>query len=174
MGTVPNIFPLRGHAATLQLASIDTPAGNLGQQIFNDEYNMATVGRATGVEIRITTDLEAFHEIGTRLPTDLLPGNINISGRVERAHINGALVRLLMGRLGGAGQNEDNFPLEIQPQFNMILILHDPRTGNETNGTRLTVSNVRFDDWVVTVPEDDFVMENVTFKALRIERAEVE
>lgn len=173
MGTVPNTFPLRGNEATLQLASVDSAAGRLGQQIFNDEYNIATVGRATGIEIRITTDLEAFHEIGTRRPTDLVPGNINISGHVDRAYINGSLLRLLMGRLAGDGPNEDSFPLELQPQFNMIVTLHDPRAGNETEATRLTISSVRFDDWVVKVPEDDFILENITFKALRIAREEV-
>jgi hypothetical protein len=166
-----NNQPLRGSSAVLQLATNPNPAGTLGGQIFNDEYNIATVGRVTGVEIRVTTDLEVFHEIGTREPQDVVPGNINISGRVDRAFINGALLRLLMGRLGGAGNNEDNFPLELQPVFNMILDTTDIRQPG-TVGTRLTVSQVRFDDWAVVVPEDDFIMENVTFKATKIEREE--
>jgi hypothetical protein len=41
-----------------------------------------------------------------------------------------------------------------------------------TVGTKVTVFNVRFDDWALVVPEDDFIMENVTFQALRIEREE--
>ena len=100
-----------------------------------------------------------------------MPGNINISGRVDRAFINGALLRLLMGRLAGAGNNEDNFPLELQPTFNMILDTTDIRQPG-TVGTKVTIFDVRFDDWAVIVPEDDFIMENVTFKALRIEREE--
>jgi hypothetical protein len=165
---------MRGSAAVLTLASIaDTPAGTLGTQIFDTEYNISTVGRVVGIEIRVTTDLEAFHEIGTRRPQQLVPGNINISGRAERAYINGALLRLLMGRLGGAGQNEDAFPLELQPIFNMLVTLRDPRTGSQTAGTRLTLSNVRFDDWSVTIPEDDFILENMTFKALEIAREEL-
>lgn len=171
MATPPLV--VRGSAATLTLASIDSPAGNLGQHIFNDEYNIGTVGRVVGVEIRITTDLEPFHEIGTRQAEELVPGNINISGKVDRAYINGALLRLLMGKLGGAGKDEDKFPAELQPNFNMVLTLQDPRTGNATTGTRLTLSDVRFDDWVVTVPEDDFVLEKMTFKALRIAREEI-
>jgi len=166
-----NNFPLRGSSAVLQLATNTFPGGVLAGQVFNEEYNIATVGRVTGVEIRVNTDLEVFHEIGTREPQDVVPGNINISGRVDRAFINGALLRLLMGRLGGAGANEDNFPLELQPIFNMILDMTDIRQAG-TIGTKLTVSSVRFDDWAVVVPEDDFIMENVTFKAIRITREE--
>jgi len=168
---MPNNQPLRGSAAVLQLATNDNPAGLLGGRIFNDEYSIATVGRVTGVEIRIDTDLEVFHEIGTRQPQDILPGNINISGKIDRAFINGALIRLLMGRLGGSGANEDDIPLELQPTFNMILDTTDIRQPG-TVGTKVTVFNVRFDDWALVVPEDDFIMENVTFQALRIEREE--
>ena len=173
MATTPNNLVLRGSAATLQFASRDTPAGRFATQIFNDEYNVATVGRVTGVEVRVTTDLEVFHQIGTRRPADLVPGNINISGHIDRAYINGALLRMLVGRLAGAGQNEDQIPLEMQPSFNLVLTLHDPQAATATAGTRITVSSVQFDDWVVTVPEDQFIMENITFKAMSLEREEI-
>ena len=39
-------------------------------------------------------------------------------------------------------------------------------------GTKVTLFNVRFDDWALVIPEDDFIMENVTFKAIRIQREE--
>jgi hypothetical protein len=168
---MPNNQPLRGSSAVLQLATRDNPGGQLGGQIFNDEYNIATVGRVTGVEVRVTTDLEVFHEIGTRQPQDVLPGNINISGKIDRAFINGALLRLLMGRLAGAGTNEDQFPTELQPTFNMILDTTDIRQPG-TVGTKVTVFSVRFDDWALVVPEDDFIMENMTFKAVGIQREE--
>jgi hypothetical protein len=166
-----NNAPLRGSSAILQLATLDSPGGQLAGRIFNDEYNISTVGRVTGVEIRVNTDLEVFHEIGTRVPQDIVPGNINISGKVERAFINGALLRLLMGRLAGNGPNEDEVPLELQPTFNMVLDATDIRQPG-TVGVRLTVSHVRFDDWAVVVPEDDFILENMTFKAISIAREE--
>jgi hypothetical protein len=53
----------------------------------------------------------------------------------------------------------------------MILDTTDIRQPG-TVGTKVTISDVRFDDWAVVVPEDDFIMENVTFKARRIEREE--
>lgn len=168
-----NSFVLRGSTATLQFASRDSPAGLLGTKIFNDEYNIATVGRVTGVEIRINTELEVFHQIGTRQPIEVVPGNINISGSIDRAYMNGALMRMLLGRVAGSGENEDDIPLELQPNFNLVLTMHDPREDNATKGTRITVSAVRFDDWTFTLPEDDFVMENISFKALSIVREEV-
>ncbi len=171
---IPNKAVYRGSAATLTLASVSTRGGQLATNVFNTEYQgQLTVGRITGIELRVTTDLEMFHEIGTRIATNSCPGNINVFGRVERAYINGALVRLLLGKVAGAGQNEDDFPLELQPIFNMVVNFVDPRADTNTEGTRLTIENVRFDDWVLTVPEDDFVIENMTFKASTIKREEV-
>ena len=167
-----NTNTLRGGTAILQLATTETRSGELAGRIFNDEYEISTVGRVTGVEVRVETDLEVFHEIGTRMPTDLVPGNINISGSADRAYINGALLRLLLGRLVGAGENEEDFPLELQPQFNMIIDMTSIRTQTGTVGTKVTLFAVRFDDWGLTVPEDDFIMERITFKAGRIEREE--
>ena len=165
-----NNFLLRGSSAVLQLATRDVPAGRLGGAIFNDEYSISTVGRVTGVEVRVNTDLEVFHEIGTRQPQDLVPGNINITGKVDRAFINGALLRMLMGNLADNGQGEGGFPAELQPSFNMLVDMTDIRQG--TIGTRITLEDVRFDDWEFIVPEDDFLRENATFKALRIRREE--
>jgi hypothetical protein len=166
-----NTAVFRGNMATLQLATVANKAGELGGKIFNDEYNTATVGRVTGLEFRVETDLEVFHEIGTRMPTQIVPGNVNISGKVERAFINGALFRLLMASLGS--DTPDNaFPLELQPTFNLVVDLTQPGSPTATEGVKMTLSTVRFDDWNMCIPEDDFVMENMTFKALRIVREE--
>ena len=86
-----------GSNGTLTLANEDTPEG-ADAKLITDLYEIQTVGRVTGIQIAVTTDLEAFHEIGRRHPTSLHPGNINISGAVQRAYINGALLCLLLGR----------------------------------------------------------------------------
>jgi hypothetical protein len=168
---MPNTNVLRGSSATLNLASIDSREGLLAEGIFNTEYNIGTVGRVTGVEVFIETDLEAFHEIGRRHPVSLHPGNINIRGRAQRAYINGALLRLLMG-----DQVESTpSPQELQPAFNLIVDLTDVAASpSGTGGTKIIVSGVQFENWHVVVPEDDFVMEDVTFKALRVAREEKE
>jgi hypothetical protein len=167
----PNTNPLRGSSAVLNLAAIDSREGLLAEGIFNSEYGIGTVGRVTGVEVFVETDLEAFHEIGRRHPTSLHPGNINIRGRVDRAYINGALLRLLMGDQAETAPA----PQELQPTFNMIVDLTDVASSpSGTAGTKIIISGVQFENWQVVVPEDDFVMENVTFKALRIAREEKE
>lgn len=166
-----NTAVFRGNMATLQLAAVTNRAGELAGQIFNDEYNSATIGRATGIEVRVETDLEVFHEIGTRMPTQLVPGNVNISGKVDRAFVNGALFRLQMGQLGSDTPN-DGFPLELQPDFNLVIDLTQPGSPTGATGVKMILSGVRFDDWNMCIPEDDFVMEKMTFKALRIVREE--
>lgn len=86
-----------GSNGVLTLADEDTPEGKDAKAVV-DTYQIQTVGRVTGVEIFVQTDLEEYHEIGRRHATSLHPGNIHISGKITRAHINGALLFLLLGR----------------------------------------------------------------------------
>jgi hypothetical protein len=115
------------------------------------------------VEVCIQTDLEEFHEIGRRHATSLHPGNIHISGRVGRAYINGALLFLLMGR--GAAPTQIAEPY-VQPVFSMRVALNDPAVPGNT--AALELKGVKFQNWGFAMPEDDFVMENLNFKALTI------
>lgn len=157
-----NVF--RGSDAKISLAPTDPgmPEGQTAGEII-EEYAISEVGRAVDVEVYVTTDLKAFHEIGRRHPAQLRPGNINVSGKIGRAYINGALLRLLLGR--GALSNRVAEPYE-QPSFNLTLLLNDPASP-ETTST-LTVFGVKLDDWAYSLPEDDFVMESVTFQGLFI------
>jgi hypothetical protein len=151
-----------GANGTLTLANEDTPEGADAQAIIST-YEITTVGRVTGVEVCVQTDLEAFHEIGRRHPTSLHPGNIWISGKVNRAYINGSLIELLLGR--GAGPTQVAEPY-VQPAFNMSVTLNDPAVPGTT--ATLELKGVKFQNWVYSMPEDDFVIENVTFQALTI------
>lgn len=151
-----------GANGTLTLANEDTPEGQDAQAVIST-YEMTTVGRVTGIEICVQTDLEAFHEIGRRHATSLHPGNIWISGKVNRAYINGALLELLLGR--GAGPTQVAEPY-VQPTFNMSVRLNDPAVPG-TSAT-LELKGVKFQNWAYTMPEDDFVLENATFQALTI------
>jgi hypothetical protein len=121
------------------------------------------VGRHTGIELYLDTDLEEFHEVGRRYATSLHPGNVHIHGKVERAYVNGALLVLLQGR--GALTAEVNEPF-VQPAFDMNVLLDDPAVPNQR--LVLDVIDVKFENWALCVPEDDFVMENLRFKALKL------
>jgi hypothetical protein len=151
-----------GANGTLTLADLDTPEGQDAVQVM-DAYELRTVGRVTGVELCVQTDLEEFHEIGRRHAVSLHPGNIHISGKVGRAYINGALLFLLQGR--GSRPTAEAEPF-VQPAFNMNLTLNDPAVPGNT--VSLALEGVKFQSWSLGMPEDDFVMENVTFRALAI------
>ncbi|MGD2079291.1 MAG: hypothetical protein PVH18_12965 [Chloroflexota bacterium] len=155
-----NVF--RGSDAKISFAPSDPSQveGQASNEII-EEFEVSTVGRATDVEVYVTTDLKAFHEIGKRHPSQLRPGNINVSGKVGRAYINGALLRLLLGQ--GALVNRVGEPY-AQPSFNISILIEDPATPGNTN--TLTVHQAKFDDWAYALPEDDFVMESVTFQGM--------
>src|SRR5262245_54330905 len=79
------------------------------------QYDLSNaVGRLRNVTVRITSDLKPFYEIGRRYPTHLRPGTVSIHGTAERAHVNGALLRLLLGD-GAVSPPATNF---VQPAFN--------------------------------------------------------
>ena len=127
------------------------------------------VGRATGVHVAVTTNLQEFHEIGRRHPVVLHPGDISISGSIDRAYVSGALITLLLGQ-GVTKQGAAAEPF-AQPAFDITVALNDPaKPGPNGNPTaELVLSEVKFHNWAFRIPEDDFVMENVTFRALSFE-----
>jgi hypothetical protein len=159
---MPNTNVFRGTDATLTLAVEATPEGQAAEEIINF-FQLSPVGRASNVEVFVRTDLETFHEIGRRHPVSLRPGNIYVSGKVDRAYINGALLRLLLGK--GALPAREAEPY-AQPSFNLMLDVKDPAVPG-TSST-LTVHGVKFENWAYSLPEADFVMESVTFKGLFI------
>lgn len=165
---MPNTNVFRGSDATLTLAIEDSVEGQAANEII-ELFQLSPVGRATSVEVFINTELELFHEIGKRHPAALRPGNINISGRVGRAYINGALLRLLLGK--GALVEREAEPY-AQPSFNMMLNLTDP--AQPATSSTLTIHGVKFENWAYSLPEDDFVMESVTFKGMFITVEDVE
>ena len=165
-----NVFT--GAHGTLTLAPLDNPEGRDAGSIIS-HYAIQTVGRVTDVRVFVQTNLEEFHEIGRRYPTSLHPGNIHISGEVGRAFINGALIGLLLGRKSFLPDTVEPF---VQPAFNMVLRLKDPAVvaADGPVVAELSVNGVKFQNWNYHLPEDDFVLEQVTFKALSVEIADIE
>lgn len=153
-----------GANGILLLSSAGTPpeAADTDALLGEQMYNIFEVGRVTDVEVCVKTQLSEYHEIGRRHATSLHSGNIHVSGKVGRAYINGALLFLLLGR--GANPNNIDEPY-VQPTLQMQVVLQDPAVP-ETRSV-LTIEGVKFENWSFSLPEDDFVMENVTFKALR-------
>jgi hypothetical protein len=151
-----------GKHGTLTLAGADDPEGADASAVV-DTFAIQTVGRLTDVQVRVNTALKEFYEVGRRHPVSLSPGDIAISGTVARAYVNGALLFLLMGR--GASPTAIAEPY-VQPTFTITLQLNDPaRPGNTL---ALEIAGVKFQNWHYTLPEDEFVMEDLCFKALTI------
>jgi hypothetical protein len=158
-----NVF--RGNDAALVMAVDDTESveGKTAQGII-EQYELSNiVGRLKNVTLRAVTELTPYHEIGKRYASELRPGNIDIFGSADRAHINGALIRLLLG--DGANSPAPQTTI-AQPTFNLVLTLTDPR--NTENVTTMTAFGVKFSTWNYTAAQDDFVMEAVEFRALRL------
>ena len=162
-----NVNVFTGGDGALTLAPLDNPPGKDAESIIN-RYEIATaVGRVTGVRVSIETDLREFFEIGFRHAISLHEGDIHIRGEVDRAYINGALLGLLLGRKPflPEAQSQRTF----QPEFNMSLQLKDPAVPGQG---QLTLNGVKFHNWAFSLPENDIVMENATFRARSIDIAD--
>ena len=162
---MPNTNVFRGSDATLVLAVDDksTVEGGLADTLITQYEFSNIVGRLRNVEIRVQNEVKPYHEIGKRLPSELRPGNINIFGTAERAHINGAMLKLL---LGDAATSPPPTGLIPQPTFNIVVTLSNPALPGNT--TKVVVFGVKFDGWGFQLPEDDFVMESISFRAMHI------
>lgn len=159
-----------GSNGSLFLANETGPEGDAARSV-RDEYEMTdtAVGRVTDVQVCVQTDLQEYYEVGRRHPVTLHSGRISISGRIARAYINGALLALLLGE--GAGPTHADEPY-VQPRFTMRLSLNDPAVPNNT--AVLEIRGVKLQNWSYQLPENDFVMENITFKALEISVVDTE
>lgn len=142
-----------------------SPEANDASAIFTNYEGAASppIGRATGIQVAVHTDLEEFHEIGLRHPIVLHPGNIHISGSIDRAHVSGFMLMLLLGRRALAQGQPAIYP---QPAFQIFFNLQDVAVPG--NSAQLVLGGVKFQNWGFKIPEDDFVMENVTFRALTV------
>jgi hypothetical protein len=149
-----------GADGAILLSSPNSSEGEAAQAVI-DAHNMVTVGRVQDIRIEVHSEVRAFHEIGQRYATQLRPGNVDISGTIGRAMLNGAMLSLLLGE-AAQGRPGGNW---VQPAFNITVRVANP-TSNTVN--TLTLHDVKISNWNYQLPEDDFVLENATFHALYI------
>jgi hypothetical protein len=148
-----------GADGSITLSPSQGPEGDKAKAVIT-AYEMLTVGRVQQVRVEVTSDIKAYHEIGQRFATELRAGNVSISGTIGRAFINGAMLKLLLGEAA------DNRPQGswAQPAFNITLLVESPAAPGVTS--TITLHDVKIDQWVYQMPEDDFVLESVGFQAL--------
>ncbi len=142
--------------------SVDSGAEGDSAHTVIDAYSLTPVGRVTGVKVNVESDLKPFHELGQRYPTELRPGNVNVSGSIDRAFINGALLKMFLGD-AASRRPAGTF---ISPTFNFSLRLENPASAGTSSA--VTLYGVKLENWSFDIPEDDFVMEKVDFNALWI------
>src|SRR5215510_1545876 len=108
----------RGSDGTISIAVDSTPEGDKAKAVI-DQFSLTPIGRCTGVQVRVTNEVRPFHELGQRFATELRSGNMNVYGSIDRAYINGALLRLMLGDAA------DNRPAGsfVSPSFNLSLQL---------------------------------------------------
>jgi hypothetical protein len=156
-----NASVFTGADGSITLSSPQGTEGERAQEVLS-AYDMIAVGRVQNVQVQVRSDVKAFHEIGQRYATELRPGNVHITGTIGRAYINGAMLKLMLGEAAD-GRPAGSW---AQPAFNITLLLENP--ANEGVRNTLTLHDVKMDQWVYTIPEDDFVLESVGFQALYI------
>jgi hypothetical protein len=142
--------------------TLSVPQGAEGEkaQEILDANEMISVGRVQNVKVEVQSAVKPFHEIGQRYATELRPGNVNISGSIGRAYVNGAMLKLLLGE---AAESRPAVSW-AQPAFNITLLLENAATPGTRN--TVTLHDVKIENWIYNMPEDDFVLESVAFQAL--------
>ena len=148
-----------GADGSITLSTPESAEGDKAKEIIT-AFELTSVGRVQNVSIEVHSEVRAFHEIGQRYAAELRPGNVTIRGTIGRAYINGAMLRLLLGEAA------DNHPAQswTQPAFNITLLIENPAAAGVRN--TVTLHDVKLDNWLYSVPEDDFLMEEVSFQAL--------
>jgi hypothetical protein len=156
-----NTSVFTGADASITLAKSQGPEGDAAQKVI-DGFNLLTVGRAQNVSVQVRSEIHPFNELGQRYATELRAGNVSIQGTIGRAYINGALLRLLLGEAANnrPGQSWN------QPTFNITLLSQNAAVPGVQS--TVTLHDVKVDNWVLNIPEDDFLMESITFQALYI------
>jgi hypothetical protein len=159
---MPNTHVFTGMDGAISLAVESGVEGDAAKAV-NDTYALTPIGRATGVTVQVESMMRHFHEMGQRYATELRSGNVEVRGTISRAYVNGALLQLMLGE-GGAGTRPQG--AFVSPSFNLSLRFENP--GFPGNASTITVHGVKLDGWTFVAPEDDFVLDQVTFKALWI------
>ena len=159
---MPNSHVFTGLDGAITLAVESGVEGDAAKAV-NDTYGLTPIGRATGVSVEVTSDIRPFHEMGQRYATELRSGNVYIKGTIGRAHVNGALLRLMLGDGAAGTRPAGSF---VSPTFNLSLRMEN--SAFPGNASAVAVHGVKLDAWAFTMPEDEFVMEEVGFQALWI------
>jgi len=147
-----------GADGAIVLSAPEGPEGDAAKAVLS-ENDLTVVGRVQNIRVEVHSEVRPYHEIGQRYASQLRAGNVTINGSFGRAYINGAMLGLLLGE-ARTGRPAGSW---VQPAFNVTVRIANPSNGAVNT---LTLHDVKIDDWVYNLPEDEFIMEQVSFQAL--------
>jgi hypothetical protein len=164
---MPNTSVFTGADGSITLSVPQGAEGESAQEVLT-ALDLINVGRVQNVRVEVHSELRPFNEIGQRYATQLRSGNMAVRGTIGRAFINGAMLRLLLGE-AAASRPAASW---TQPAFNITLLAQNAAAPDVRN--TITIHDAKIDSWVYEVPEDDFLMESVSFQALYLTVADEE
>ena len=133
-----------GADGTILLAPAgDGPEGGAASAVIEGN-DLIQVGRVTGVTVQVSSAIRPFHEIGQRYASELRSGNVSVSGHADQ-------------------RPRASW---VQPAFNITLMAEN--AANPGTKSIVTLHDVKLEQWNLTMPEDDFVMEGADFQALYV------
>lgn len=101
----------------------------------------ADIGYCTGVRVALDVDLIKAYRIGSDTPAVLTAGNKTFRVSIEKMYIDNAYAADVL--------NGTAVTIEIQP------------AGTGTGKPKITLSNVVFNSWELTIDQDGVIMESV-------------
>ena len=154
-----NTSVFTGADGSITLAATQGTEGDKAKDVLT-AYDLIAVGRIQNVRVEVSSEIRPFHEIGQRYATELRAGNVNIRGTIERAYLNGAMLKLLLGEAADS-RPPASWP---QPTFNITLLSENAAKAGVRS--TITLHEVKIGNWGFNMPEDDFLMEQISFQAL--------
>ena len=104
------------------------------------------IGLADSASVEIATNLEAYYEIGSRVPTDLVEGNQEVTGSISKAWIDTNYLSLV-----AASSTLTSFDLCF-----------------EVGDLKLYCYDCKFERGSVDIPQDGFLKEDYDFRAKEV------
>lgn len=105
----------------------------------------AEIGFCTGVRVTLDVDLIKAYKIGSDLPSLVASGNKSFKVSIEKMYIDNTYAQDVL--------NGAQVSIEVQP------------AGAGTGKPKITLSNVVFSSWELTIDQDGVVMESVEGEA---------
>lgn len=105
------------------------------------------IGYADSASVEITTNLEAFYEIGSRQPIDLSEGNEEVTGSFSKAWIDKNYLSLV---------TSEGALTEFDLCFEVV------------SGPKVYCYNCKFERGALDIPQDGFLKEDYDFRAKSI------